>query len=91
MRDFGPISLSQRADTAKKPGVVPTEAEKRKAEEEAQRKREEEERRREEEEAERKRKEEEEAKRIAEEKRRNSPLNKAIRWFKKVASDMAEE
>ena len=87
----GPISLSQRADTAKKPGVVPTEAEKRKAEEEAQRKREEEERRREEEEAERKRKEEEEAKRIAEEKRRNSPLNKAIRWFKKVASDMAEE
>ena len=87
----GPISLSQRADTAKKPGVVPTEAEKRKAEEEAQRKREEEERRREEEEAVRKRKEEEEAKRIAEEKRRNSPLNKAIRWFKKVASDMAEE
>lgn len=87
----GPISLSQRADTAKKPGVVPTEAEKRKAEEEAQRKREEEERRREEEEAERKRKEEEEAKRIAEEKRRNSPLNKAIRWFKKVASDMTEE
>ena len=87
----GPISLSQRADTAKKPGVVLTEAEKRKAEEEAQRKREEEERRREEEEAERKRKEEEEAKRIAEEKRRNSPLNKAIRWFKKVASDMAEE
>ena len=87
----GPISLSQRADTAKKPGVVPTEAEKRKAEEEAQRKREEEERRREEEEAERKRKEEEEAKRIAEEKRRNSPLNKAISWFKKMASDMTEE
>ena len=87
----GPISLSQRADTAKKPGVVPTEAEKRKAEEEAQRKREEEERRREEEEAERKRKEEEEAKRIAEEKRRNSPLNKAIRWFKQMASDMTEE
>lgn len=65
-------------------GVVRTEAEKQQAEEEARRKREEEERaKREQEEA--------EAKRIAEEKRKNSPLNKGLRWFKKMVENMTEE
>lgn len=65
-------------------GVVRTEAEKQQAEEEARRKREEEERiKREQEEA--------EAQRIAEEKRKNSPLNKGLRWFKKIVENMTEE
>ena len=65
-------------------GVVRTEAEKQQAEEEARRKREEEERiKREQEEA--------EAQRIAEEKRKNSHLNKGLRWFKKIVENMTEE
>ena len=87
----GPIALGQRADTAKRPGVVPTEAEKRKAEEEAQRKREEEERRKEEEELERKRIEEEEKKKREEERKLNSPLNKGMRWLKKVVKEITTD
>ena len=87
----GPIALGQRTDTAKRPGVVPTEAEKRKAEEEAQRKREEEERRKEEEELERKRIEEEEKKKREEERKLNSPLNKGMRWLKKVVKEITTD
>jgi len=65
-------------------GVVRTEAEKQKAEEEARRKREEEERIARE-------KEEEEARRIAEERRANSPLNKGLKWFKQVAKKLTED
>ena len=87
----GAIGLGQRADTAKRTGVVPTEAEKRKAEEEAQRKREEEERRKEEEELERKRIEEEEKKKREEERKLNSPLNKGMRWLKKVVKEITTD
>ena len=88
----GPISLGQRSnDPGKKPGAVPTEAEKRKAEEEAQRRRDEEERRREEEETERKRLEEMEKKRKEEERKRNSPFNKFIRGMKKIVRDFTTE
>lgn len=65
-------------------GVVITEAEKQKAEEEARRKREEEERIAQE-------KAEEEARRLAEERKANSPLNKGLKWFKKVAKKLTED
>ena len=87
----GPISLGQRSDTTKKPGVVPTEAEKRKAEEEALRRREEEERKREEEEREQRRLAEEEKRLREEERKRNSPINKGMRWLKKVVKDITAD
>ena len=87
----GPVVLGQRAETGKKSGTVPTEAEKRKAEEEAQRRREEEERRREEEQREQKRLAEEEKKRKEEERKRNSPINKGMRWLKKVVKEMTTD
>ena len=64
-------------------GVVPTEAEKQKAEEEARRKREEEE-------AEQKAREEEE-RRLEEEKRKNSPLNKLFRKTKNFFDQIMKE
>ena len=87
----GPISLGQRSETTKKPGVVPTEAEKRKAEEEALRRREEEERKREEEEREQRRLAEEEKRLREEERKRNSPINKGMRWLKKVVKDITAD
>ena len=72
-----------RTATETPTGVVRTEAEKQQAEEEARRKREEEERLERE-------KAEEEARRIAEEKKKNSPLNKGLRWFKKMAEKLTE-
>ena len=87
----GPVALGQRSDTTKKPGVVPTEAEKRKAEEEALRRREEEERRREEEEREQQRLAEEEKRLRDEERKRNSPINKGMRWLKKVVKDITAD
>lgn len=77
-----------RTKTPRKPaetpaGVVLTEAEKLAAEEEARRKREEEERIARE-------KEEEERRRIEEERRANSPLNKGLKWFKKMANKLTE-
>lgn len=65
------------------PGVVPTEAEKQKLEEEARRKREEEERIAREKEEERRRQEEAERK-------ANNPINKALKWFKKSANKLIE-
>ena len=65
-------------------GVVPTEAEKQKAEEEARRKREEEE------EAEQRAREEEE-RRLEEEKRKNSPLNKLFRKTKSFFDQIMKE
>ena len=64
-------------------GVVPTEAEKQKAEEEARRKREEEE-------AEQRAREEEE-RRLEEEKRKNSPLNKLFRKTKNIFEQIMKE
>ena len=64
-------------------GVVPTEAEKQKAEEEARRKREEEE-------AEQRAREEEE-RRLEEEKRKNSPLNKLFRKTKSFFEQIMKE
>lgn len=64
-------------------GVVPTEAEKQKAEEEARR-------RREEEEAEQRAREEEE-RRLEEEKRKNSPLNKLFRKTKSFFEQIMKE
>ena len=64
-------------------GVVPTEAEKQKAEEEARR-------RREEEEAEQRAREEEE-RRLEEEKRKNSPLNKLFRKTKNFFDQIMKE
>jgi len=64
-------------------GVVPTEAEKQKAEEEARR-------RREEEEAEQRAREEEE-RRLEEEKRKNSPLNKLFRKTKNFFEQIMKE
>lgn len=66
------------------PGVVPTEAEKQKAEEEARRKREEEER------IERER-QEEEARLEAQRRKENSPLNKILNWTKNLGKKLIEE
>lgn len=66
------------------PGVVPTEAEKQKAEEEARRKREEEER------IERER-QEEEARLEAQRRKENSPLNKILKWSKNWGKKLIEE
>lgn len=65
-------------------GVVRTEAEKQKAEEEAMRKREEEERIARE-------KAEEERKRIEAERKANSPLNKGLKWFKTMAQKLVAD
>ena len=65
-------------------GSVPTEAQKKQAEEDA-------ERRRKEEEEERRRKEEEEEERIRQEKRENGIVNKFVKWTKKMANKMTEE
>ena len=70
-----------RTDMPRKQGVVPTEAEKRQQEEELRRK---------EEEARRK-KEEEEARRLAQERKENSPLNKGLKWFKRMTKKLTEE
>ena len=73
-----------RTEMPKKQGVVPTEAEKRQQEEELRRKKEEEER------IERERKEEEE-RRLAQERKENSPLNKGLKWFKRMTQKLTEE
>ena len=73
-----------RTEMPKKQGVVPTEAEKRQQEEELRRKKEEDERKERERQA-------EEARRIAQEKKENSPLNKGLKWFKKMAQKITEE
>ena len=73
-----------RTEMPKKQGVVPTEAEKRQQEEELRKKKEEEER------LERER-QEEEARRIAQEKKENSPLNKGLKWFKRMTQKLTEE
>ena len=73
-----------RTEMPKKQGVVPTEAEKRQQEEELRRKKEEEER------IERERQEEEE-RRLAQERKENSPLNKGLKWFKKMTKKLTEE
>lgn len=73
-----------RTEMPKKQGVVPTEAEKRQQEEELRKKKEEEER------IERERKEEEE-RRLAQERKENSPLNKGLKWFKRMTQKLTEE
>lgn len=73
-----------RTEIPKKQGVVPTEAEKRQQEEELRKKKEEEER------IERERKEEEE-RRLAQERKENSPLNKGLKWFKRMTQKLTEE
>ena len=73
-----------RTEMPKKQGVVPTEAEKRQQEEELRRKKEEEDRQ------ERERKEEEE-RRLAQERKENSPLNKGLKWFKRMTQKLTEE
>ena len=73
-----------RTEMPKKQGVVPTEAEKRQQEEELRKKKEEEER------LERERKEEEE-RRLAQERKENSPLNKGLKWFKRMTQKLTEE
>ncbi len=64
-------------------GVVLTAAEKQAAEEEERRRKEEEERIARE-------KEEEEKRRLEEERRENSPINKGLKWFKKMATKLTE-
>lgn len=72
-----------RTATETPTGVVRTEAEKQQAAEEARRKQEEEERRERE-------KEEEAARLAAEEKKKNSPIKKAMKWFKNMARELTE-
>lgn len=79
--DPGP--KAPRRPSEKPESVVLTEAEKQAAKEEARRKREEEERVARE-------KEEEEQRRLEEERKANSPLNKALKWFKKTANKLTE-
>jgi len=79
--DPGPKAPRQPSE--KPESVVLTEAEKQAAKEEARRKREEEERVARE-------KEEEEQRRLEEERKANSPLNKALKWFKKTANKLTE-
>ena len=73
-----------RTEMPKKQGVVPTEAEKRQQEEELRKKKEEEERQ------ERERQEEEE-RRQAQERKENSPLNKGLKWLKKMSTIITAE
>ena len=73
-----------RTEMPKKQGVVPTEAEKRQQEEELRKKKEEEERQ------ERERQEEEE-RRQAQERKENSPLNKGLKWLKKMSNIITAE
>ena len=80
-----------RADMPRKQGVVPTEAEKRQQEEELRRKEEEARRKKEEEERQEHERQEEEARRLAQERKENSPLNKGLKWFKKMSKILTEE
>ena len=80
-----------RADIQRKQGVVPTEAEKRQQEEELRRKEEEARRKKEEEERQERERQEEEARRLAQERKENSPLNKGLKWFKKMSKILTEE
>lgn len=87
-RSERPVQNEQRPKAPRKPGETPgvvlTEAEKQAAEEEARRKKEEEERLA-------RQKEEEERKRREEERKRNSPLGKLIRGFKKMANTLTAD
>ena len=80
-----------RTDMPRKQGVVPTEAEKRQQEEELRRKEEEARRKKEEEERQERERQEEEARRLAQERKENSPLNKGLKWFKKMTKKLTEE
>ena len=80
-----------RTDMPRKQGVVPTEAEKRQQEEELRRKEEEARRKKEEEERQEHERQEEEARRLAQERKENSPLNKGLKWFKKMSKILTEE
>ena len=80
-----------RTDMPRKQGVVPTEAEKRQQEEELRRKEEEARRKKEEEERQERERQEEEARRLAQERKENSPLNKGLKWFKKMSKILTEE
>lgn len=80
-----------RTDMPRKQGVVPTEAEKRQQEEELRRKEEEARRKKEEEERQERERQEEEARRLAQERKENSPLNKGLKWFKRMTKKLTEE
>ena len=80
-----------RTDMPRKQGVVPTEAEKRQQEEELRRKEEEARRKKEEEERQERERQEEEARRLAQERKENSPLNKGLKWFKRITKKLTEE
>ena len=80
-----------RTDMPRKQGVVPTEAEKRQQEEELRRKEEEARRKKEEEERQERERQEEEARRLAQERKENSPLNKGLKWFKRMSKILTEE
>ena len=80
-----------RTDMPRKQGVVPTEAEKRQQEEELRRKEEEARRKKEEEERQERERQEEEARRLAQERKENSPLNKGLKWFKRMTKILTEE
>ena len=80
-----------RTDMPRKQGVVPTEAEKRQQEEELRRKEEEARRKKEEEERQERERQEEEARRLAQERKENSPLNKGLKWFKRMTEKLTEE
>ena len=80
-----------RTDMPRKQGVVPTGAEKRQQEEELRRKEEEARRKKEEEERQERERQEEEARRLAQERKENSPLNKGLKWFKRMTKKLTEE
>ena len=80
-----------RTDMPRKQGVVPTEAEKRQQEEELRRKEEEARRKKEEEERQERERQEEEARRLAQERKENSPLNKGLKWFKRMTKKLTEK
>ena len=80
-----------RTDMPRKQGVVPTEAEKRQQEEELRRKEEEARRKKEEEERQERERQEEEARRLAQERKENSPLNKGLKWLKRMTKKLTEE
>ena len=80
-----------RTDMPRKQGVVPTEAEKRQQEEELRRKEEEARRKKEEEERQEHERQEEEARRLAQERKENSPLNKGLKWFKRMTKKLTDE
>lgn len=80
----GEVNINARQPSETPAGVVRTEAEKQRAEEEARRKREEEERLARE-------KAEEEAREAARLKKENSIFNKGVRWIKKFGKDIMSE